>query len=162
MILLWGAPGDLPLEAVQEALARRGGAALLLDQRRSAETSVLLRVGEHRGEPCGALARWLSSRGPGLQERRAGLGRAGYVRDGAADPGRPAELTPAGEAAYTRLFAAREDRIARLLDGWQPEQHPRLLHLLDVITHELAASHERPGPDLDATSPAARRARPRS
>ena len=172
------APTARPTVRTSEEEMRRALSALLSRERRrelyagmvaAAGISVppragwlLLRVGEHRGETCGALARCLSISVPDLQERLAELVRAGYVRDGAADPGRPAELTPAGEAAYTRLFAAREDRIARLLDGWQPEQHPRLLHLLDVITHELAASHERPGPDLDATSPAARRARPRS
>lgn len=33
MILLWGVPGDDPLDVVQEALARRGADARLLDQR---------------------------------------------------------------------------------------------------------------------------------
>ena len=172
------APTARPTVRTSEEEMRRALSALLSRERRrelyagmvaTAGISVppragwlLLRVGEHRGETCGALARCLSISVPDLQERLAELVQAGYVRDGAADPGRPAELTPAGEAAYTRLFAAREDRIARLLDGWQPEQHPQLLQLLDVITHELAASHERPGPDLDGTSPTARRARPRS
>jgi DNA-binding MarR family transcriptional regulator len=112
---------------------------------------LLLRVGEHRGETRDTLARYLSISVPDLTGRLADLVQAGYVRDGVADPGLPAELTPAGESAYTRLFAAREGQIARLLDGWQPEHHPRLLQLLDVVTHELAASHERPGPDLDDT-----------
>lgn len=74
------------------------------------------------------------------------LVQAGYV-----DPGSDGtdELTESGQSAYARIFTARQDRIATLLDGWHPEQHPRLLELLTDITHELAASHERPGPDLD-------------
>ena len=43
-----------------------------------------------------------------------------------------------------------------MLEGWQPEQHPRLLQLLDVVTHELAAGQDRPGPDLDGAWPADR------
>ncbi len=117
---------------------------------------LLLRVGEHRGESCADLAHCLSISVHDLGERLGDLVRAGYLRDGLADASRPPELTPAGQAAYTRLFAARQDRIARLLDGWRPEQHPRLLGLLEVITHELAASHERPGPDLDPSPPAGR------
>jgi len=54
MILLWGAPGDAPLDAVREALARRGAPAVLLDQRRSAQTSVTLRIGA-QGRVCGEI-----------------------------------------------------------------------------------------------------------
>jgi DNA-binding MarR family transcriptional regulator len=87
---------------------------------------------------------------PDLDARLAELERAGCIAALPPDAGRPVELTPAGESAHARLFAARQERVARLLDDWQPEQHPRLLQLLSTITHELAASHERPGPDLDA------------
>ena len=44
MILLWGAPGDAPLDAVREALARRGAAVYFLDQRHAADTTVVLQV----------------------------------------------------------------------------------------------------------------------
>jgi EmrB/QacA subfamily drug resistance transporter len=110
---------------------------------------LLLRVGGHRGESCGALAQRLSISVPNLDSRLTELVQAGYVKPGPAETGRMPELTPAGESAYTRLFAAREQRIGRMLEGWQPEQHPRLLQLLDVVTHELAAGQDRPGPDLD-------------
>ena len=59
------------------------------------------------------------------------------------------ELTESGQQAYARIFAARQDLIERLLDGWHPQLHPRLLELVTEITHELAASSERPDPDLD-------------
>jgi len=110
---------------------------------------LLLRLGEHRGESSAGMARLLSISVAELHGRMRELVEAGYVKPGPADPARSAELTAAGETAYTRLFAAREDRIAQLLDGWQPDLHPKLLQLLDEITHELAAGRERPGPDLD-------------
>ena len=52
-----------------------------------------------------------------------------------------------------RLFAAGQDQVGRLLDGWRADQHARLLELLTEITHELAASAERPGPDLEIAGP---------
>jgi EmrB/QacA subfamily drug resistance transporter len=110
---------------------------------------LLLRLGEHRGESRAAVARCLSIGVPDLDDRLADLVRAGYVAHLPADASRPVELTPAGETAYTRLFGARQERVARLLDDWQPQQHPRLMQLLRTITHELAAGHEPPGPDLD-------------
>jgi EmrB/QacA subfamily drug resistance transporter len=159
------APTARPTVRTSEEEMRRALSALLSRERRrevygglvaAAGTGVspragwlLLRAGEHCGETRDALARCLFINVPDLNNRLTELVQAGYVRGGSADASRPAELTPAGESAYTRLFAARQDRIARLLEGWQPEQHPRLLQLLNDITHELAASHERPGPDLD-------------
>jgi EmrB/QacA subfamily drug resistance transporter len=110
---------------------------------------LLLRVGEHEGEPAAGLARLLSISIADLDLRMAELVAAGYVRPGPADPIRAQELTPAGQAAYARLFAAAQDRIAQLLAGWHPELHTKLLELLSAVTHELAASRERPGPDLD-------------
>jgi hypothetical protein len=78
------------------------------------------------------------------------LAGVGYVKPGPPDPIRPQELTPAGQAAYAKVFAASRDRISQLCAGWHPELHPRLLELLSEITHELAASTERPGRDLEA------------
>jgi len=110
---------------------------------------LLLRLGEHRGESRAAIASLLSISVADLRDRMSELVEAGYVKavpDGAdvAD-----ELTASGESAYTRIFEARQQRVARLLDDWHPEQHPRLLELLRHVTHELAASRERPGADLD-------------
>ncbi|HEX9063885.1 MAG TPA: MFS transporter [Streptosporangiaceae bacterium] len=111
---------------------------------------LLLRVGEHAGESRAELAHCLGITMADLSDRMSELVQAGYVQpDGTSAPGEPERMTEAGQSAYDRIFAARHDRIALLLDGWQPEQHPQLLALLTRITHELAASHERPGPDLD-------------
>jgi hypothetical protein len=84
-----------------------------------------------------------------LDSRLGELLVAGFVTSVGDDTSGPVELTSAGEDAYTRLFTAREARIARELDGWHPELHASLLELLREITHELAASSERPGRDLD-------------
>jgi DNA-binding MarR family transcriptional regulator len=110
---------------------------------------LLLRIAEHSGQSRTELAHHLRITVANLDDRTAELVDAGYVGPLAADPGRPVELTASGEDAHTRLFAARQARIARELDGWHPEQHAALLTLLKEITHELAASGERPGRDLD-------------
>jgi EmrB/QacA subfamily drug resistance transporter len=108
---------------------------------------LLLRLGEHHGDSRAALAGRLSISPEELGDRMTELVRAGYVVP-AATPDDADELTESGRSAYARIFAASQDRIALLLDGWQPQQHPRLLQLLTEITHELAR-HERPGPDLE-------------
>jgi EmrB/QacA subfamily drug resistance transporter len=118
---------------------------------------MLLRVGEHRGDPRAELARRLSINVDGLDDRLGELVSAGYVAPVATDPQQPAELTKDGEVAYARLFAARQARVARELDGWEPEKHAVLLRLLSEITHELAASSERPGRDLDQAAPSSAR-----
>jgi EmrB/QacA subfamily drug resistance transporter len=108
---------------------------------------LLLRLGEHHGDSRAALAGRLSISPEELGDRMTELVRAGYVVP-AATPDDADELTESGRSAYARIFAASQDRIALPLDGWQPQQHPRLLQLLTEITHELAR-HERPGPDLE-------------
>ncbi|HWF82578.1 MAG TPA: MFS transporter [Streptosporangiaceae bacterium] len=118
---------------------------------------MLLRVGEHRGDSRAVLAQRLSISVDNLDGRLAELVTAGYVAPLAAEPERQAELTEAGESANAKLFAARQVRVARELDGWQPERHAALLKLLGEITHELAASAESPGRDLDLAA----RAKPR-
>ncbi|URM98723.1 DHA2 family efflux MFS transporter permease subunit [Actinomadura madurae] len=39
-------------------------------------------------------------------------------------------ITPSGEAAAGRLFAARREGLARHLEGWAPEEHPELADVL--------------------------------
>jgi hypothetical protein len=68
------------------------------------------------------------------------------------DPSEPVPLTGTGRHAFDQLFRARHDGIARLAADWHPELHPRLVALLTRLTHQLAASGETPGPDLDAAT----------
>ena len=106
---------------------------------------LLLRLGEHRGESREAIAQRLFITVPQLNSRMTELVQAGF----AAAAGTADELTESGQQAYAQIFAARQDLIERMLDGWHPQLHPRLLELVTEITHELAASSERPDPDLD-------------
>jgi hypothetical protein len=50
-----------------------------------------------------------------------------------------AHLNPDGEQVYTRIVEARGDGLAELLDGWEPEQHDELMHLIERLAHELVA-----------------------
>ena len=46
MILLWGAPGDDPLDAISAELVKRGAAMTLLDQRSVLDHRVELTIGD--------------------------------------------------------------------------------------------------------------------
>jgi EmrB/QacA subfamily drug resistance transporter len=109
---------------------------------------LLLRVGEHPGWSRGEFGRHLFLTDADLERRLAELVGCGYVRPltGLTEP---VSLTDAGRQAYDALFEARQDRIRRLLTGWKPEQHPELMTFLTRLTHQLAASDETPGHDLD-------------
>ena len=109
---------------------------------------LLLRVGEHPGMSSPELARLLQVREADLRARLAELTEPGYVAPGSID-GQPLTLTASGQAAHDRLFAAREDRLRRLCADWDTGQCPGLAELLTSITHQLAASGEKPGRDLD-------------
>jgi EmrB/QacA subfamily drug resistance transporter len=158
------APTSRPTIRTSEEEMRRAVSALLGRERRRqvygdlvAKSAVavspragwlLLRVGEHQGESRATLARHLSLTVPELSSRMAELVRAGYVEP-AATPDGADDLTESGRSAYARIFAARQERIALLLDGWHPQRHPLLLEFLAKVTHELAAGHDRPGRDLE-------------
>ncbi len=118
---------------------------------------LLLRVGQHPGMSRHDLARRLHLTDAGLEQRLAELITPGYVRALPASTGEPVALTETGQRAFDQLSRARHDRVARLCADWHPDQHPALLALLDRLTHQLAASGEAPGRDLDqaAAAPAA-------
>ncbi len=111
---------------------------------------LLIRLGEHPGDNELRLAERLHISVPNLTERLGELGRAGMV-DVLGRPEDPIELTRAGVTAHAALFAARQERIQRFLDGWDSAAHPELLRLLSRFTHELAAGDEEPGKDLETS-----------
>jgi DNA-binding MarR family transcriptional regulator len=113
---------------------------------------LLLRVGQHPGMGRHQLAQRLQLTDADLEGRLAELVTPGYVRPLPADPGEPVPLTDTGRHAFDRLFRARHDRVARLCADWHPDQHPALVALLDRLTHQLAASGEAPGRDLDRSA----------
>ena len=116
---------------------------------------LLLRVGQHPEMSRHGLARRLHLTDAELERRLTELIAIGYVRALRADTGQPVPLTEAGQRAYGALFQARQASVARLCADWHPDQHPSLISLLDRLTHQLAASGERPGPDLDQAEAAA-------
>jgi EmrB/QacA subfamily drug resistance transporter len=113
---------------------------------------LLLRVGEHPGWSRRDLGRHLHLTDADLESRLAELVKRRYVPPLSADLAEPVPLTGAGTAAWERLLRARQERIRRLLTGWHPDRHPALMSCLTRLTHELAASDESPGPDLDAAT----------
>jgi EmrB/QacA subfamily drug resistance transporter len=144
--------------ALSRLLSREGRRTIYTDLAGHAHMScppraawLLLRVGEHRADSRRALAEHLHIDLGDLDARLSELVAAGYVEP-SADADSPVALTAHGEDSLALLFAARQDRISRLLTGWDPETHPALLELLTRFTHDLAASHERPGRDLEAVT----------
>jgi DNA-binding MarR family transcriptional regulator len=111
---------------------------------------LLLRVGEHPGLSAHALARLLHLSDDDLAQRLAELTGPGYVAPPGGGDGPPLRLTPDGQAAYEKLWKAREDRLHQLVADWHPERHPQLHALLTRITHQLAASDHHAGNDIDA------------
>jgi DNA-binding MarR family transcriptional regulator len=64
--------------------------------------------------------------------------RSLVVTDAQAD-GRPGrEVTAEGTEIVARLIEERRASLARLCDGWEPEQNPELAALLVSLAHELA------------------------
>jgi DNA-binding MarR family transcriptional regulator len=110
---------------------------------------MLLRVGQHPQKSRRDLASQLSLTDAELERRLTELVAIGYVRALRADLDQPVPLTEAGQQAFDALFRARQEGVARLCADWHPDQHPALHSLLDRLTHQLAASGETPGPDLD-------------
>jgi len=113
---------------------------------------LLLRIGEHPGLGRHDLARHLHLTHTDLERRLTELITSGYARTLPDDLTEPVPLSEAGQHAFDDLFRARRGRIARLCADWQPDQHPHLLALLTRLTHQLAASSETPGTDLDSVS----------
>jgi DNA-binding MarR family transcriptional regulator len=143
-------------------------------------TWLLYRIADHAPISEAALARLLHVERHNLAHRLTELTDAGYVTLGngagpaagpssAAGTTRPARtspasgdgaaagalvaLTPAGQQAATRLEAAREDGITRLMTGWHPDMNPQLRHVIKRITTTLVATDGR-GLDPAPTAPA--------
>ncbi len=55
-------------------------------------------------------------------------------------------VTVLGHETAERLIAARRDRLARLLDGWEPEQHTEVATLLTRLAEELQLVPAEAGP----------------
>lgn len=105
MIVLWGVPGDGPLDAVHACLARMGADFRLLDQRAAARSDVATRVER------GTLALVIEG---AHQADRLDFGkvRAAYLRPVETARALPSELAGDGAAR------ARADALDRALIAW--------------------------------------------
>ncbi len=128
-------------------------------------TWLMYRVADHAPITEAELAPVLGIAVSDLEQRLTELVAAGYVAvavpAGAADgdggqTGAGVTLTSAGEQAASRLVAAREAGIDRLVTEWQPDTVPELRRLLGRITTTLVATDTAPERD-GATTPVASR-----
>jgi DNA-binding MarR family transcriptional regulator len=110
---------------------------------------LLLCVGEHPGWGRHDLAVHLHMTDADLDRRLADLVKSGYARPLPGDLSQPVPLSEQGQRAFESLFRVRRERIARLAADWDPDQHPHLVALLTRLTHQLGASEETLGHDLD-------------
>ena len=112
---------------VYERLA--GEAGLDLDAR---ETWLLLRLDADEGD----ASRLVEELRPQLD----GLRRRSLI-----EADRPA-LTPAGRAAAARIAEVRCGQIRRLLDGWEPDEHPAVLALIQRFGRIFSKAPPAPAP----------------
>jgi DNA-binding MarR family transcriptional regulator len=111
---------------------------------------MLMRVGEHPGWTRNDLARHLHMTDVSLDRRLGELVTSGYVQALPADLSQPVMLTEPGQHAFDDLYRVGRDRVARLAADWEPDQHPHLIELVTRLTHQLAASDDRPDKEIDA------------
>jgi glutathione synthase/RimK-type ligase-like ATP-grasp enzyme len=102
VILLWGVPGDDPLDCIYAALERTGADVRLLDQRGNAEMRVDLNVGAD-WNVCGTIS-------DSLGEIDLSCVRAAYVRP--LDTGKACGIEATTDPAFVRAMAADAALIA--------------------------------------------------
>ncbi len=103
---------------------------------------LLLCIDRHPERSIGELACPPAMSAERVQELVQRLATQGLVvmhSDGsgsAADGGRPV-LTPAGRDTVAKLIEARRQGLAKLLEGWSPEEHDELVALLHRLGREM-------------------------
>jgi len=102
VILLWGVPGDDPLDCIQAALERTGADVRMLDQRGNAEMRVELTVGAD-GNVCGRISDFLG-------EIDLSCVGAAYVRP--LDTGKACGIEATTDPVFVRAMAADAALIA--------------------------------------------------
>jgi glutathione synthase/RimK-type ligase-like ATP-grasp enzyme len=113
MILLWGVPGDAPLDSVRSALERTGADARLLDQRLAAEAQTELMVGPE-GQVTGRIS---DAQG----EIDLGCVGAAYIRP--LDTGKACGNESIDDPAFVRAVAADSAMIA-----WADLSHSQVVN----------------------------------
>jgi EmrB/QacA subfamily drug resistance transporter len=129
-------------------------------------TWLMYRIADNAPITEAGLAHLLGIADAELEQRLTELTAAGYVTvDGAGRPasgdgdqaGASVRLTSAGQQVASRLGAAREAGIDRLVTEWKPDQVPELRQLIGHITTTLVATDAAPERDADAAPAASSR-----
>ncbi len=128
------------LEARLSSLARKENRHLVYDRLAAEagldldarETWLLLRLDADEGDPT-RLADELAPQLDGLRRRAL------------VEADRPA-LTPAGREAASRIAEVRCGEIRRLLDGWEPDEHPAVLALIQRFGRIFSKAPPAPAP----------------
>jgi DNA-binding MarR family transcriptional regulator len=140
--------GRKQMRAYFERVASEAGVGLpvtqcwLLVQVRRGNAASLAALAERSGVPIDGLesaTEALVARGLVLRRSPDEDGGAAFL-----------ELTPAGSALADQLLAAVRERLARLLDGWSPDQYPDLVKLLHTFATEVVPSRSLPAPTRSA------------
>jgi EmrB/QacA subfamily drug resistance transporter len=76
---------------------------------------------------------------PGMQ----GLIEAGMLEEVTRGSEVDLVLTPVGQDAIQRLLEARRGGLTELLEGWNPEEHPELVEMVQHLASSLMADDER-------------------
>jgi DNA-binding MarR family transcriptional regulator len=84
-----------------------------------------------------------------------GLVAAGMVSEIQRGGERDLALTPTGLAAIERLTEARRSGLTELLEGWDPQEHPELIHMVKDLASSLLADDDRMLKDAVPRQPAA-------
>jgi EmrB/QacA subfamily drug resistance transporter len=137
------APGRSSVDEVERALSRLAGADI---RRRGYERLAALAGLDLPAGSCWVLTR-LAKQGAVAGDRQGAVevdrGRPyadRLVAEGmVVRTGGTLTLTPAGQAAADRLFAARRDGLRELLADWSPEQHAELADLLTTLSRAILA-----------------------
>ena len=106
--------------------------------------------------PCtvGDLAERLDVDASVLQPGLDGLVSAGMVIEHRGGEDCDLSLTGNGTAALERLTEARREGLTRLLEGWNPEEHPEVLDMVKHLARALLADDERLVADAIPRTPA--------
>jgi EmrB/QacA subfamily drug resistance transporter len=116
---------------IYERLAQRSGLAL-----DPPELWLLSRIAERAPLAREHLDSDLAVEDARLAASLAVLEERGLVADGDGRVG----LTALGVASHDRVVAARRERLAELLGGWNPEEHADLRRLLDQLAQAVTSS----------------------
>jgi EmrB/QacA subfamily drug resistance transporter len=101
-------------------------------------TWLLLRIDGHEDRTAADLAEHLHVPTEAVSHFGAELARRGMVdRSGV---GAPLLLTGAGRAALDRLGAARRRGLEELLQGWSPQEHQEVVHMVARLASDLMAN----------------------